>query len=1419
MAASPDRKTDLISASVARDSVSRLAGNQISVYEREPRELVSHTNREQSALDGYRGRQLLELLQNADDAAAGRTGTRLVFDLTKERLIVANEGEPFSRNGLTSLVISDCSPKQLDRNRFIGCKGLGFRSVLTWTNCPAISSGHLDVAFDQAHAMREVRRLTAQSADIATVVSEFERAEGHPPVPVMRFPFVPAPDHPYLDLASRYRANGRFDTVVVLPFTSFDEDVYEDVRHQLETLPTEALLFCRRLSDVAIEGDVRRHWVIRRTHSGSDRVRVAIENDERSTNWTIYRREGTVPAPVSGRDRQRDFESAIAVPEANEASGSNTLCVFFPTHDSLPLPLVLHATLELSDDRNRVHDTPANRLVLSALAQHLADVVEVEAQERITAGGGIGLLGGLDNADPELKRLGFLDAAVAALRVKSIFPRLDGGLATADQVRKVPHDGWLRVVTAQHFPEVLKTDVTEAAEGLLSLFEVSWYAEEELEERMRALSDDLPPRAAGEFVGRLLADYRFDVDVRKLIRTADGSPLRSDARCFFTPVGSPLAVPAWLHGVQFVDPEFQAGIQETSESTLRSLADALSRNGAKVDEYRLETLARAVVAGVQEVPAPEQPRRVRDLLRWLFSQERTPAGLADAAIPVIDTEGGVVPARQCYLGGDYPGGRLLARLYRGMRVARFVASPQELGLEEAAPSEIEPFLLALGVLSRPRQVALTEKEGRRFARELLDKLTYPTKIRGVLCESAAEARNLCRECAVENATAPEGFGELLKSDVTALVAYLIGDGSQLLASEVSPRGTFYARRYEERKLWPDPSICVPNPVLHALRTERWVPCTDNSTRRPSEIILSGVASRVLSGLFFRHAIPVEDPELRLVGGRASVDLLLARLGALFSLDSIGSEQLYDLLLRMPETDPNGEHAPGIYSTVLEAGVKVDASAARERFLESGKLWSRHGTGDAYRPIETLRYNSNVPLPEQIERLIPLAHLPRRRNRRQVEEVFGVMPLTGADLELNIVHERTEYDPSSEEANTHFRRALPYIYALRLDRRIDDDGREWSLLSKAELRLCRRLVVDARLPNSSRQEIDLSAPLSKILVGERLLVVASYDRDAADHRILWLTVTRLVSELLGVDIDASHLLACRSELEMEEFLAVLIGDQFRQCIESARRRFGAPDLIEEEPYELPEMRGNQSVIETQGSAEETHPASPIPSDQVETENPVPTGQFREIDGPTRRIVKRRRLVVAGPLPRPPRGGRGPIATEDVTFEVAEAFEAAASPPRYPLRVGHLRGAVSPGCDIISFRTDDARESARKAGAVADRDIERYIEVKGRSDRASAVELTDNEYRKADQVRDRYYLYRVYRDPQDLERYQVAVLQNPVHSGAVRTRVQFDLSEGSGAEWFALEHESLPGVSSRVDSKLSGDSAVVLEDPHNDEASAD
>ena len=120
---------------------------RIHSYSLVPDQLIADYRRERQITRDYQGREILELLQNANDAAAEKnTKGKVKLILSQDRLIIANTGRPFTIGGVQSLRISDLSPKRNKKN-LIGNKGLGFRAVLNWSRNPLILSGALSLTY------------------------------------------------------------------------------------------------------------------------------------------------------------------------------------------------------------------------------------------------------------------------------------------------------------------------------------------------------------------------------------------------------------------------------------------------------------------------------------------------------------------------------------------------------------------------------------------------------------------------------------------------------------------------------------------------------------------------------------------------------------------------------------------------------------------------------------------------------------------------------------------------------------------------------------------------------------------------------------------------------------------------------------------------------------------------------------------------------------------------------------------------------------------------------------------------------------------------------------------------------------------------------------------------------------------------
>lgn len=98
--------------------VARKIEDRRQVFVTDPDEMVAAYVRETGTAQDYHGRELLELLQNADDAGEDHSGEyRAAIVLTERGLCVANTGSAFSAAGVKSLMLTNNSPKRYQRAR------------------------------------------------------------------------------------------------------------------------------------------------------------------------------------------------------------------------------------------------------------------------------------------------------------------------------------------------------------------------------------------------------------------------------------------------------------------------------------------------------------------------------------------------------------------------------------------------------------------------------------------------------------------------------------------------------------------------------------------------------------------------------------------------------------------------------------------------------------------------------------------------------------------------------------------------------------------------------------------------------------------------------------------------------------------------------------------------------------------------------------------------------------------------------------------------------------------------------------------------------------------------------------------------------------------------------------------------------
>lgn len=105
---------------------------------------------------------MLELLQNADDELLEEMGKEIRISFFDGKLTVSNNGTPFIKEGIDSLMYTNISAKTHKKD-VIGNKGTGFRSILSCTKEIWIKSGDLNIRFSDNHAQMILNNILKES--------------------------------------------------------------------------------------------------------------------------------------------------------------------------------------------------------------------------------------------------------------------------------------------------------------------------------------------------------------------------------------------------------------------------------------------------------------------------------------------------------------------------------------------------------------------------------------------------------------------------------------------------------------------------------------------------------------------------------------------------------------------------------------------------------------------------------------------------------------------------------------------------------------------------------------------------------------------------------------------------------------------------------------------------------------------------------------------------------------------------------------------------------------------------------------------------------------------------------------------------------------------------------------------------------
>jgi len=399
------------------EEVNELIRKKRKEYKDYPNRIISDFTQENQLKEDYQDRQILELLQNAEDAGASEVS----FKLCKENkfIEVANKGkEPFTVEGIESLMLANFSPKS--KVKYIGNKGLGFRSILNWADEIHIISNSCEIRFSKRIIAEEFNKLGLSEDEKAKLFSKKGFTPSQIPMAVLSIPDIKVVDD---------SNSSEWLTVIRIYYKDDQEKL---IVPQLKSFSAESLLFLDKIELVTIddgEGEI-----IHKKDLTNIPGRICIGEDI----WEIVEPKDNLNDILpkeyqdSNLEEELHFNVKIAIKD-KFTQNSYKLHNYFPTDLTVNLPCILHGTFDLDTSRSHSKLTPKNEFILNKLIDLLKQAAK-ELCERKRGWDAYRIISPIaGNPDsPLITDLGKkLEEAKKSL---AIYPCLDGSYCSMDNV-------------------------------------------------------------------------------------------------------------------------------------------------------------------------------------------------------------------------------------------------------------------------------------------------------------------------------------------------------------------------------------------------------------------------------------------------------------------------------------------------------------------------------------------------------------------------------------------------------------------------------------------------------------------------------------------------------------------------------------------------------------------------------------------------------------------------------------------------------------------------------------------------------------------------------------------------------------------------------------------------------------------------
>lgn len=1012
------------------------------IYLRLPQLIASDHNIEESKIKEYAGRQLFELIQNADDAAVSAKEKHMLISIDDERLIVANNGEPFTEEGYDSLFYSHLSSKI--NEDLIGHKGLGFRALLSWSDEITIYSGGVTVRFSEEIVRSFWDMIKTQEGVQDRVLRSTKKGSNECPIATLKIPEIitgPMPELP------------NYDTVIVF---SLKTDVFSEIEEQLEEIARpDSLLFFNNLTQIKILNHGSETIIARKrevTPTGiKSTVSIREPGSEESIeqNWHLLEYQWETKEQEDSENKgliinERVEKDHIIIAYSDELSThTNYLYSYYPTNELFTAPFIVHASFDLTPDRKSLMESKTNKRIFEELASFLC-----RSAEKFTSDG----QGGPDFAlkfigidkngcDSIIKRMGFFEALQRHLSSCKIIPTVnDEFISFDDEPVNLPDPIWA-YFSGQDVKNLVNGKYIESYEMLRQLagstgylYTCGWFCH-----LIHEYAQQLPAGHLADLYLYFAEKYKDDLDdlseYDPILLNREGGFIDHDKIVFFS-LGNKIIydIPHDL-AIDFLDEGVSQELEERDK--LEKMENAFG-----IHQYSFKDIANILINHYDEKDNVEDIKEMHGALFQAYkvaiaSKEDT-GSVETENVRLVSKNGSIVNANKVYFGEKYDNS-LTEAIYRNLPY-KILGEPEMQGLPCDNKDVLLQYLKWLGVGNLPRKFQVNEvRDYYDFINHVMFNFDYKNERSwGEKYKSyydLVKGGRLKSDQHEYNFTTVDELDAILK-DITieTLMKWMQADETlkRMIVEDNDPKGSLDLHISRRKYL-------IPIEKRYLKSYIRWKIAQSPllfDSEDPGKKVAPNRCCLAKPGLIQYFYPSIVRPDVDVSGLAKGLHVteeevinLLLCIGVHESSKTFSTRVLYETLLKLPKRDPEGEKAKAIYHEIL--GYNDDLldgeDEAYKRFMRDGKVFCRIGPVTGYVNVEEASYIDDNRYGKEIQSNVKVFDLDIKGRNRKVFKLFGVKKLEGIDVKL--LDSTGSDHPLNDELQAFLQEVKPYIYTM------------------------------------------------------------------------------------------------------------------------------------------------------------------------------------------------------------------------------------------------------------------------------------------------------------------------------------------------------------------------------------------------------